>query len=683
MKSPHSNLSIATWSRWALMVLACSFLVSAKAGVTVPTTEGATELPELDENSIETVIYVDVKKGSPQASGDKSDPFSGLGVAMTAARNSLAAGKPTKIILAPGIYREDVRYVLHLKEEDDPNIKETLLVLEGEKAGEVIFSGSEVDGWEAKTWKEIAPGIYEHEWPYETEPYPGPWINSYGFALLPGLSQRSEMLWIHGRTLRQILSEKYKWEDPDGSRTLIDEGSGKTDPNEKNEDGSLKFDGLALEDPKQLPEPYTFAVYTDPQSPEHLRGKIFVRLPEDLPIAKAGPIEVGDWIKHYAPLMVIGRKENLILRNLAFTHNANGPLFAALILNECKNFILEDCDFSQNGAFGLNINKSASGIVRRCTANDNLGNGMSLGRGTRHVLLEDCETSFNSIRGGWSGWQGWHASGFKSGQVHHITYRRHVSIGNYANGLWLDVYCTHILTENSFLMGNRRMGLMYEFTRPNGGPQVVRDTITAFNDGTGIYITMAANTVVENCISIKNGKGYIENEETQSQLHFKFRDRQGGPNNAEEWEACIVKGNIFASDQGELIGYIKRKSDPQTQYDRVLRVLSIGENQYWLPNQDDAFRLPSGESTDLDGWRALLAEYDAPPPRDSDSKWEKPDWAANPRDEFTAASQSAITKKAREMKVPLPQARIKEYWERVDAGLYQPPHYYWNRKQYD
>ena len=142
---------------------------------------------------------------------------------------------------------------------------------------------------------------------------------------------------------------------------------------------------------------------------------------------------------------------------------------SAVAINGARNFRIEDCEFSRNVASGLQINRSSVGLLARVTARENGANGFGFGEGSSQMLIEDCRLLYNNLRGGWSTWTSWHASGSKSGAVNNITVRRLVSIGNYANGLWFDVYCRDILIEKSLLLGNLRMGVMFELTRPRGG----------------------------------------------------------------------------------------------------------------------------------------------------------------------------------------------------------------------
>lgn len=643
-----------------------------------------TKLPAIDEGQIQRVIYVDQKH--PHASDDNPGtanlPLQTISAAGGPAVNAIMAGIPTKIKIGPGLYREKPAYAFQLPKEATDTQRQTLFIIAG-TPGETVISGAieHEDGIDFRpgTWKRVEGEefLYVHDWPYVIEPNEGPWINNYGFALLPRLLQRSEMIWVDGQRQRQVLAERYRWEDPDGVATMLDPGPGIVDESENNQPGKLVYDGLRISDPSELTEPGTFAVFSDPETPEALRGKLFLKL--DRNISEVSAIEAGHWSKPWAPILVMSKRENFIVRDIDFTQNMASYFCPALVVANAKNFIIEDCTFNHNASRGFNVARSSQGIVRRCEASDNAGNGMGAGGGTSHVLFEDITTNFNNWRGAWEAFLGWDASGFKSGGVHNITVRRHTSIGNYANGIWYDVYCTNILIEDSFYLGNQRMGVMIEFTRPNGGPQVLRNSIVAFNR-TGVFVTMAANSVVENNLVMKNQEGHIERSILQTQLLYKFHQRKGGPMNAADWESVRITNNIFAASSGSIVDYMKRKSNPPKQFPFILEVLTTNNNQYWLPTPDHAFHAPDGEWLTFAGWKQMLARYNAPGARDADSTWAPVPWEKDPELEFTEAANSPVTELARQMGVPLPELEIHEYWTRVSKGLYEEPHIRFDRQ---
>jgi hypothetical protein len=682
---------LATLAGLTLFAHAALCAADSRPAFATPDYVATTELPSLDEASIRQTLHVaapaaGAARPAGKRDGSSARPFTSILAAREALHAHLRAGTPVRLRIAPGLYREDLRPLLTFRPEDGETVRDTLLVVEGATPGAVVISGSvEKTGahdFAPATWSPVPdqPGLLVRDWPFEGHVDPGPWIDSYGYALLPGLMQRSEQIWIDDQPLRQVLVEEYRWHDPDGRRGYADRGTGKGG-DEKNQPGKLLFTRALASDVASvapLLAPDSFAVFTDPASPEALRGKVFVRLPEGRSAADLRKIEVGLWKgRPWSPLLAVRGKNNFVLRNLVFQHATTGPLSAAVAINGARNFLIEDCEFSRNVASGLTVSQSSVGILRRVTARDNGSNGFGFGDGSRQILVEDSTIAFNNIRGAWSTWTAWHASGSKSGGVSNITFRRLVSIGNYANGLWFDVYCRDILVEHSLFLGNRRMGVMFELTRPRGGPQVLRDSIAAFNDNTGVYLSMASNSAVTKSLLVGNGGGgNVEGESHHTQLLFKVTPHPQGPKSAEDWERVELHDNLLASADpaSGLIDVLHRKAEPLTQFPWVLAVLQSDANTYWTPAPDTAFRRPDGAYTGLEGWRALLAEHEAPGARDAASTWADPGLDPEPRREFTPASESAVSTRARGLGVPLPATLITEYWRRVDTGLYAPPH---------
>ncbi|GEM_PF-1652084 len=650
-----------------------------------------TEFVDLDESRIERVIHVNPShpSASSRGKGSEEQPFDRIAAAHGEIHNSLKAGIPTKLLIYPGVYREDIRFITRIPKDANDIYKNTLLVMEGSEKGKVTIKGSfeqdpQLGDFRPQAWKAVegSPGLYVNDWPFDTYVDGGPWINTYGFALLPGVMQRSEMIWVNGTGLRQVLSERYRWEDPDGKQGVDDYGAG-TGGDASNKPGTLVFDKRVIQDPRSgLPDPGTFTVFTAEEVKDELHGKVFLRLPEGLSIDEVNSIEVARWKnRSWSPMLLVANKRNFVMRNLNITHGTMGQMGTAVTITNSENFLVEDCDFSGNVASGFQLNNSRRGHLLRIRSSFNGGNGMNMGNGTRQILMEDCETSFNNLRGGWAGWLGWHASGFKSGNVHNITVRRHVSVGNQANGIWYDVYCTNVLIEDSFIYGNKRMGVMYELTRPHGGPQILRNSICAENDNTGVYITMAANSRVEDCLIIRNGGGgYVETDRKNTQLLYKFRDHPHGPNSAEEWEHVEIARNRFLSDVpgSRAVDYLDRKAEPLTQYQRVLSVLHSRDNQYGTVDPD-AFRLPNGNWSNYAGWLELLKEHNSPE-ADLNSSWELSGLDSDRRREFSPDSTSEISQIARLMGVPLPQEQIETYWQRTDEGYYSPPYLHYERQ---
>lgn len=151
------------------------------------------EIPDVDR-----VIHVDQKHplGSDVNPGSSKFPMRSIGAATHKAVENRKRGFSTKIIVSPGIYREQIKLEF-TKKKNDP-----VIVFESEKPGEAIISGADV--W--TEWKEVGTqGVYVHAWPYKwgLVPYPLKWD---GQVKLEPIVRRKEIVSVAGQLLSQVLS---------------------------------------------------------------------------------------------------------------------------------------------------------------------------------------------------------------------------------------------------------------------------------------------------------------------------------------------------------------------------------------------------------------------------------------------------------------------------------------------
>lgn len=155
-----------------------------------PTTSGHT----IDESEAVHVFYVDQDNpnASDQNPGTKEKPFKTIQYPVKYLNEKRI---PAKIIIKPGIYRENILLANKNMPWDEP-----LLIIEAEKKGTVFVTGSDVfKGWK----KEKSKDCYVAEWPY-----------TWGFSALeyekklnyakPG--RRKELVSIKDNLLKQHLS---------------------------------------------------------------------------------------------------------------------------------------------------------------------------------------------------------------------------------------------------------------------------------------------------------------------------------------------------------------------------------------------------------------------------------------------------------------------------------------------
>jgi hypothetical protein len=171
-------------------VLVAALALSLRLGFSTETTKAGAAV---DESLATATVYVDSSsKGGP---GTKVSPLSTIGqaAALAVANNAKRIG--TRILIAPGTYRERIDLTTNGKETDAP------IILQAQSGGAVILTGS--DSWAG--WDDLGHGLYGHPWPYAwgLAPYPSGW---QGNVTLQDIVRRREMVFINGVSMQQELS---------------------------------------------------------------------------------------------------------------------------------------------------------------------------------------------------------------------------------------------------------------------------------------------------------------------------------------------------------------------------------------------------------------------------------------------------------------------------------------------
>ena len=606
-----------------------------------------TSTAAVDESGIQTVVHVALNAQGGNGSAER--PFGSLNAARDAVLRLLESGTPVKLQIGPGVYRENVSGFLRLKESSEA-VQNTVLVIEGAPDGQTVLSGSEI--FEAEwTAVEGDDTLWSAAWPHHWIPDPGPWVATFGHPEIRAETARREALAVEGQLLRLHAMEQWTWHQPGGAPGADAAGRPRGEVNP----GHMRFTGLVPESVSEvLQQPGTFTIVSHPEAPESLRGRIFVRrAPGEGPPRQ---VELPMWRHPEAPMMRIAFKHNLVLRNLSFTHANSGYLSAALLIADAQNLLIEDCRFFDNVNTGLNIQRSEHVTLRRVVAEHNGQKGIGVG-GTRNLLLEDCETSYNNVRGHWTNFRRWDPAGIKLGGSHQVEFRRHTAIGNYGGGIWWDVYCTDMLVDRSLLYGNGRLGVEMELADANGGNWEIRNSIVAWNTGAGVFVSMAANTRVLNNVIAHNGGGELEAEISRGQIVFKVRKHPlKGPQSAKEWESVSIRDNLFFAEAGQhFITFLNRNIEPAEQIPFVLDVLDADHNRYVSNIPEAGFRLIEKPYGDFNEWRALLASRQPDTPQETHSTRE----AGTPPD---------LAHWARVLDTPWDADKIQAWHDLRDAG---------------
>ena len=193
----------------------------------------------LDEDTVQHVLRVDPNDASAHPT---------IAAAWPVAAQHLEAGEPTRLKLAPGVYREGLGLL-----RVDETTRDTLLVIEGAGPGKTVWSGSDV--WGQEKWQDLGEGLYAAAWPHH-------WgHHCYVWETPRPLGHRSEMVFVDGELMSQVLIEQYQYER---TGELIDHGNRKH---------SWKYQ--SFREPKTAMPPGTFGVAERDKN----GNRLYLRLP--------------------------------------------------------------------------------------------------------------------------------------------------------------------------------------------------------------------------------------------------------------------------------------------------------------------------------------------------------------------------------------------------------------------
>lgn len=139
-----------------------------------------------------TYIYVDALNGSDGNSGIQTSPVQTIQAAVNKANANNQKGIGTKVVIAPGVYRESVTI-------GNYKVTSATLTLQAAVAGTAIIAGSNVvTGWTQQT-----SAIYQTPWAYSLGfcPIPSGWPTTFAPII-----QRTEMVFVNGVPLTQVMS---------------------------------------------------------------------------------------------------------------------------------------------------------------------------------------------------------------------------------------------------------------------------------------------------------------------------------------------------------------------------------------------------------------------------------------------------------------------------------------------
>lgn len=577
---------------------------------------------EIDESQINQIIYVDVN--NPNASdrnlASANKPLKSLGAAIEKAKQYLNRGESTKIIFAPGIYREGELVIDG--EQLNPQAKDAVLIIEGLNQ-DVIISGAEA--WHSSSWNMVrSNGIiyYEKDWLYDFGNNGGAW-GKYNPQKLIG--HRSEMVFVNGQPLKQVLLEKYSY-------TTSDSYEGK---------GTYGY--LGYEQPDNTLQPGTFGIAELNEN----GNKIYLCPPEGIDFSQA-EIEVAT--KRF--LLRFFKIENVVLRRLKFQHSANeievagaavmfGPWYGN---NEFrgKNILIENCNFCWNNGRGLSLLNQQNITLENNKFNYNGFMGVDA-----HTLMntvwKNNQTNFNNWRGYQGGMVQWALAGAKIHNTWNGLFENHTAIANMTVGLWFDIGNRNIIIDRLIAIDNIR-GLALEISP---GPFIIRNSLLAGDREVNFLVENARNIVLSNSVICASNTG--DSVQFTSASSRTYTDSLGqilGKNQGQEIPINLgstrLENNLISANQKERVLIVQKTGDPKL-YQQFLQQEYTGENNYYWSPLKKSFGIDFQRTNliDLNDWAAYTKELN--------STWQKPNFVALESYDFRLQGDSQTKQLAKDL----------------------------------
>lgn len=404
-------------------------------------------------------------------------------------------------------------------------------VVEGTEKGKIIVKGS--DQWTG--WKLDSGAVYAHSWPYKwgavSDPYPGWNLN------LGEIVRRRESIFVNGTRLKQVLS-----------RVAMLQGT-------------------------------YYVSETDAQ--------VYIWLKDSSDPANS-KVEVS--IREH--VFQVDSKQNLVLRNIRFEHDNSFSPNAGGTIASCTNVLLEDCSFNSGNWGGYVLAHCKNVTLHRVEANDNGGLGVDHHK-CSYLVSQDCEASFNNVRGDWGGFHGVAVSGQKNMYIRHAFYGGMKGIGNLTRAFWFDTDNRDIMVDHAYFCDNLTNGL---FIEANGGPITIQNGTIGLNGRAGLQVTNSENATVRNMNFYGNADQQISLTGYQWRTITLYPEGTDVNLTIKNWnisgnrvEASNIDQDLIFAREWSLGGFIADK------------------NTWFNPDKTSAFEVGS-KFMGLSGWKTITGQ---------------------------------------------------------------------------
>lgn len=391
--------------RFAIVCMVCCALV-----ITGSVTAG--ELVEIYVNSA-------ASNASDDNPGTAAEPLMTVNAAMRLVVERNRVGTPVRVIVAPGVYREELALF------GDSSQTDAAILIEAAVPGEVIISGSDV--WTA--WEQTDDAaVYTHDWPFDwgLMPYPNGWEGS---VVLEDIVRRREMIFIDGTPLQQVLDE----ESLVAGTFLVDEAN----------------------------------------------DVVLIHLPDGVQMDADPLIEVATRDK----ALHIEQRDNVSIRGFVFQHASALIQTAGVSFNRMNNLTLEDNTIIWNNWQGVGFFQVQSITMRRNVVNYNGVAGVTSYQSGDLYSEDDESSynNWRGVQGGFTGWAaagqkhlhlhtgtfirlravGNHTRAFwLDSDVHNITIESAYWCDNLTNGIFIESVSGPVNLRNSVICRNGDVGIL-------------------------------------------------------------------------------------------------------------------------------------------------------------------------------------------------------------------------------
>lgn len=389
----------------------------------------------------DVTIYVD--PANPNASdagpGTQAAPKATIDVALREAVDNRRNGFSTRILLAPGTYREALSYNGEQETESAAHI-----ILEAMEPGTVTLSGADVfTDWQRP---DANLPIYTHRWPYDWGPMVNTWGEDNEDAFMAPIVRRREGVFVDGRRLEQVLL-------------------------------------------RQEMTPGTFYV-------SEANDQLTMWLEDDIDLSAAA-VEVP--VREHS--LRLENVRNFAVRGIRFQYAAAAVDGGALVIRDSDGILIENSEFLWSNWAGFDIRRSENITILNSVANHNGVRGMGA-LGVYNLYVENAENLYNNWRGAMGNFNDWD-SGQKFLLIHRGVIRNFRAEHNEGIGLWLDFDIRDVLVEGATLCDNYLAGMFIEAvpgplvvrdsTICENRAQAQRTFMNA-----GVFSTNSANVTLEN-----------------------------------------------------------------------------------------------------------------------------------------------------------------------------------------